>query len=241
MVLLRSVDIPGVDNIEHRDTQYYSKYDYRLRLKIPCITYTWYCKTVEDLNNRIEGRVKAQYFRIPANKLDTVLENRSALEEVIKSQILKKTKKDFASRIEGDTIAFFSNDLKFLDEITSKIGVEYKLDITKAESSGFVGIKYFVKQPKHKYRVYLRSKRVEDTLHDDLDQLFKRTKSLYPSPALKKWANTKTHRYGLWYFRWTSSMHFIDYDDESVLSYLALTHGDILGKRYKLEMRGYNI
>ena len=194
MVLLQSVNLPGVDCIEHRDTQYYSKYDYRLRLKIPCITYTWYCKTVEDLDDRIEGRVKAQYFKIPPNKLDTVLENRNALEEVIKSQILKKTKKDFASRIESDTIAYFSNDLKFLDEITSKIGREYKVDVTKAETSGFVGIKFFSRRPKHKYRVYLRSKRVEDRLHDDLDDLFKRTKSLYPSPALRKWAETKTHR-----------------------------------------------
>ena len=104
-----------------------------------------------------------------------------------------------------------------------------------------VGVKFFARKPKHKYRVYLRSKRVDDSLHIELDELFKRTKSLYPSPALLVWARTRSHRYGLWYFRWTSSTHFIDYDDESVLSYLALTHGDILGRRYKLEMRGYNI
>ena len=30
---------------------------------------------------------------------------------------------------------------------------------------------------------------------------------------------------------------FIDYDDESTISYLALIYGDMLGKRYKLEQR----
>jgi hypothetical protein len=44
-------------------------------------------------------------------------------------------------------------------------------------------------------------------------------------------------RYGLWTFRYTSAAHFIDYDDESTLSYLALMHGEVLGKKYKLEKR----
>ena len=38
-----------------------------------------------------------------------------------------------------------------------------------------------------------------------------------------------------WRYRFSSSTHFIDYDDESILSYIALMHGDMLGKRYKLE------
>jgi hypothetical protein len=237
MVLLQSVNSSNIDYIEYRDIKYFSKFDYRLRLKIPCVSYTWFCKTANDLDDRINGNVKYSYFKIPKHKLDTVIENRYALKEVINYQILKKQKKNFATRVEGDTIAFFSDDLQFLNDITSKLGSNYKLDICKAETSGFVGVKYFVRNPKHKYRVYLKSKRVADTLHDELNQLFKRTKSLYPSPALKAWTKTKTHRYGPWYFRWTSSMHFIDYDDESVLSYLALTHGEILGKKYKLEKR----
>ena len=40
-----------------------------------------------------------------------------------------------------------------------------------------------------------------------------------------------------WKYRYTNANHFIEYDDESTLSYLALMHGEILGKRYKLEKR----
>jgi len=41
----------------------------------------------------------------------------------------------------------------------------------------------------------------------------------------------------MWYFKFSSSSYFIYYDDEITLCYLALMHGEILGKKYKLEKR----
>ena len=82
----------------------------------------------------------------------------------------------------------------------------------------------------------MKSKRVSDGFSNELNNLFSRSTSLHPSPALKHWAKTPYDSYA-WRQRWTSSSHFIDYDDESTLSYLALIHGDMLGKRYKLEKR----
>jgi hypothetical protein len=40
-----------------------------------------------------------------------------------------------------------------------------------------------------------------------------------------------------WKQRYSSASYFIDYDDESTLSYLALLYGEMLGKKYKLEKR----
>jgi hypothetical protein len=62
---------------------------------------------------------------------------------------------------------------------------------------------------------------------------------LYPCNSLKYWltgAGLNGNKY-TWRYRFTNPIHFIDYDDESVLSYLALIYGDMLGKRYKLEKR----
>ena len=42
---------------------------------------------------------------------------------------------------------------------------------------------------------------------------------------------------GYWFTNWTSANHFIDYDDESYLTYLALIYGDYLGKKFKLIKR----
>ena len=59
MGLLKSVDnVPGLDYYEYRDSSYYNKYEYRLRAKIPCIRYVWWCKKPEDLDKKIAGKSK---------------------------------------------------------------------------------------------------------------------------------------------------------------------------------------
>jgi hypothetical protein len=85
--------------------------------------------------------------------------------------------------------------------------------------------------------VYLKSRRVESSFAQDLSDLLKKNKSLLPSTALKHWALRSKANAGGWRYRYSSASHFIDYDDESMLSYLALMHGNMLGKRYKLEKR----
>jgi hypothetical protein len=59
MALLKSVDnVPGINFYEYRDREFYNKYDYRMRVKIPCVKYTWYCKKPEDLDTKLKGRFK---------------------------------------------------------------------------------------------------------------------------------------------------------------------------------------
>ena len=158
------------------------------------------------------------------------------MKAVIKLQKEKKNKQ-IGIRIEYNTLAVFSNDLSVLKDIEKEIGSGYDFDYTQSQTSQYAGIKHFVNDPPHKYRVYLKSRRVEDNFHVELRDMFKRQPSLHPSSALTRWLNNDGKRYGIWYFRWTSAAHFIDYDDESTLSYLALMYGEVLGKKYKLEKR----
>jgi hypothetical protein len=239
MVSSQSVNTPGVDLIEHRDMLYFSNYEYRLRLNVPNVYYVWYCKKVEDLDNRINGKCPT-WAKIPITKKQSVIEHRDALVSIINLILEKKKAKNFATRIEGDTLAVFSNDLSFLNNVANSIGTNYREDITQATTSAFAGVKTFVKEPKHKFRVYFKSRRVDENFQVEFRDFLSRNKTLYASPALKKWAMTKSHRYGPWYFRWISSMWFIDYDDESTLSYLALMYPELLGKKYKLEKRPDN-
>lgn len=237
MGLLKSVDnVPGINFYEYRDSIYYNKYDYRMRVTIPCVKYTWWCTKPEDLDVKIQGKHRG-YGGIRKDDLQTVKDHESALKTLIKLQTEKKKSKKFSVRIESGVVAFFSADLSVLQDIEKQFGTSYKCDFTQVQTSQFAGVKHFVNEPKHKYRVYLRSKRVSDTFHVELRDTINRQKSLYPSTALKRWLSNDGKRYGIWYFRWSSSAHFIDYDDESTLSYLALMHGDVLGKKYKLEKR----
>jgi hypothetical protein len=237
MVLLKLVDdVSGVDFYEHRDQLYYNKYEYRARFQLVGVRYTWYIKEdIQELIARLDAPVTG-YNRISYDR-DEVRENLTKLEAFLKWRNNTKKKKTSTIRVEHNTVAVFSNDLQELHDIETLIpGVV--VDYTQAQTSNYIGIKHFARQPKHNYRVYLKSKRVEGSFALDLHNLFKKSKDLFPCDSLKYWAKGAiTSNASAWRYRFSSATHFIDYDDESVLSYLALLHGNMLGKRYKLEKR----
>jgi hypothetical protein len=238
MALLKSVnDVPGVDFYEHRDQYYYNKYEYRARFMLVGVRYTWYLKEdIQELIDRLDAPVTG-YNRIGYDR-DEVRENLTKLEAFLKWRNSIKNKKTSTVRVEHNTVAVFSNDLQELHDIETLIpGIV--VDYTQAQTSNYIGIKHFARQPKHNYRVYLKSKRVEGSFAEDLHNLFKKNKKLYPCPSLKHWAkgSVTSNIATTWRYRFSSATHFIDYDDESVLSYLALLYGNMLGKRYKLEKR----
>jgi hypothetical protein len=239
MALLRlAKDIPGVDFIDYRDSDYYNKYEYRARFNLVGVRYTWYLKTdIQELIDRLEAPAVG-YNRI-AHDRDEIIENLPRLANFLQWRNEIKKKKNCTIRIEHNTVAVFSNDLQELQNITNAIP-DIELDYTQVEKSSFIGIKYFSRKPKHNYRVYLKSRRVEGSFALALHEMFKKNKKLYPCPSLKHWTKGSvllSNNQVSWRYRFSSANHFIDYDDESILSYLALVHGDMLGKRYKLEKR----
>jgi len=236
MGLLKLVDdVQNVDFYEHRDQLYYNKYEYRARFHLVGVRYTWYLKhDIQDLINRLDAPPNS-YHRLSYDR-DEVRENLPKLEKFIEWRNELRKKKNSTIRVEHNTVGVFSNNLQELKDIESRIpGVV--IDITQAQTSNYIGIKHFARQPKHNYRVYLKSKRVEGAFAKDLHEMFKKNKNLHPCDSLKHWAKGSAGGTNQWRYRFSSATHFIDYDDESTLSYLALMHGNMLGKRYKLEKR----
>ena len=243
MGLLQSVDnVPGIDFYEYRDESYYSKYEYRVRFRLPGARYVWFCKKPEDLDARLSG---TGYASIHTKDKQEVKDNAEAIKAFVSIRNNLRKNKTATVRIEYNTIAVFSNDLQLLKSIEI-IDPSFSYDYTQVQRAQYAGIKHFVKEPKYNYRVYLKSKRVSGTFAEDLFALINRTKTIYPSPALKSWLKDAVkHKSGTgwntgwntWRYSYSSSSYFMDYDDESTLSYLALMHDGMLGKRYKLEKR----
>ena len=228
-------NVPGIDFYEYRDQHYYNKYEFRARFNLFGVRYTWYIKDdIQELIDRLD--TKNNYSIRLEEDRDLIRENLPKLDAFIQWRTGQKNKKNSTIRIEGNTVAVFSNDLIELKHIETAInGIE--VDYTQAQMSNYIGVKHFVRRPKHNFRIYLKSRRVEGSFAEDLYNMFKNNKKLYPSPALRHWAlGSKNNQTG-WRYRFSNANHFIDYDDESTLSYLALMHGDMLGKRYKLEKR----
>ncbi len=231
MGLLKSVDnVPGIDYQEYRDTDYWGKFKYRARLVIPVSRTLYHVRTITEWKSRVTSRAK--YSRLSEQEQKLALSKEKLVENFLSFKENLKEGKAGSIRIEGDTIAIFSNDLALLQNIKSW-DTYVPVDFTEVVLGQYAGVKYFAREPKKKFRVYFRSKRVESITFTQLKELLDRQQSLIPSKGLSKWLNGHTkYRY-----KYISASYFIDYDDESMLSYLALCHGDILGKKYKLEKR----
>ena len=92
MGLLKSVtDVPGIHFYEYRDNHYYNKFEYRLRVKIPCVRYTWWCKKPQDLDEKLTGNSK-KFGTIRKDDRQTVLDHLEGLKAIIVLQKDKKAK-----------------------------------------------------------------------------------------------------------------------------------------------------
>ena len=233
MGLLKSVDdVPGIDYYDYRDMDYFDKFKYRARIVLPGVRLTYWTKNLDEWKEKVRtGRTWGRTYT--KQEKEIMLAKADKMEKFLDLKKAIKKDKNGSIRIEGDTAAIFSNDLQFLQDLKSWAE---NIDFTESICSQYKGTKYFVNNPAHKYRVYFKSKRVDTHVHGELHRLLSQSKSLIPSKAFEKWL-FELYGQKKWKNRYLSSAYFIEYDDESTLSYLALMHGDILGKKYKLEKR----
>ena len=235
MGLLKSVDtVPGIDFYEYRDFDYYNKYEYRVKFTLPGVRYCYYTPTVESFMERY--KLTSGYRSIRKEDKPRVDKHVEAIKSFIVWRNLNKKDKQITVRIEFNSASIFSNDLsllKTIENIDPNLGYEY----TQVKKSQFQGVKYFVKKPKYSYRIYLKSKLISKDFTKDFSALLQQTKELQPSSALKRWILGSSINPNSWKYRYLSSSYFVDYDQESTISYLALMHGEVLGRRYKLEKR----
>jgi hypothetical protein len=140
-------------------------------------------------------------------------------------------------RVEKHTAGIFSNDLQLLQTLESIAGKD-AVDYTEIDMTVPTGIRYFAKEPKYKYRVYLKSRRVEEKFIDSLRRFIARYKDtqtvIVPSKSLDNWLYGKVRS---WLYRYCSSHYYIEYNDDSTHSLVSLMFGDMIKCRYKLEKR----
>lgn len=235
MGLLKSANnVQGVDLIDYRDQLYYNKYEYRARVNVPGLRRGYY-NSPDEFEERFNTN---KLWGIP-NKEERQLikDHMPDIKACLQFREDHKKDKSITIRMEGNVMAVFHNDLDFLHKQFDGI-VGATVDYTQVETQGFAGIKTFVNEPKHKYRVYFRSKRVPENFRESVLKTLEANKNLRPGPSFKQWLTQKAPSgWRSWYHNYLSANYFIDYNEESYLSYFALVHGEHLGKKYKLEKR----
>jgi hypothetical protein len=238
----------GVDKIEDRDIIFYNKYEYRATVNLAGIRRTYYCDTHQDLDQRIvdmtnqnlnnwyNDNVYAKRMREEVKSYDV-----PALYRWIDWKVT--TDKSVMIRMEGDKAAVFSNDLAFLHTLDQV--APGNVTYTQARTGvRIAGIKYFARKPKYSHRIYLKTREAKDDakkLISDFLKFYKPKKGKPPviqaSSSLTAMLDETRHSKSYWYHGWFQSHHYIDYDDEKMLTLMILKFGEFLGKGFKLEKR----
>lgn len=206
---------------------FYNKYKYRAYLQYPDICLIRYTKNEKELDKAISLRKTYSFGRAVYECVD-----KAFLLNLINWR--NNTPKGRATvRIDYSCISVYSNDLEIIKslELLSPGAVNH----VEVQVEGDAGI-LLRNNPKHNFRTYFRSKTVPDGFHVELDKFLQQyNKSACPTGSLKKWL--KTPVLSSWRLRYLDSCFFIEYDDESFLSVLALNFSEYLGKTFKVEQR----
>jgi len=230
-VLFKSVksNDPRVDRIDSRPQPYYGKYNYKATLTIQGAGIMYFYKKSTDLDVVSLPKWTSRRFKNA---------NYAAVKQFLewKENVLS-SKKDIRVRAEDSHVSVFSSDIDFLRTLDT-LGlpvVYYAVDEQVVH-----GVKFFKTEPKHKFRMYLKSKRVgpdfAKSLCDMVDRYKGTPSALHPSGATKRWLHYReVHR--SWYSNYCSSGYNFDYDDEGVVSLFSLMFPGMISRILRLEKR----
>lgn len=244
--MIMDLSMLSVDTVEQRSNLYYNKYRYCARLHVVGLNRTWYSRTMLEFTERLNTLKKdavdlwtRPYYAAHTRELNEI--DLYAIEKYINWRNtyftpVNKIDKKVLVRIEHNVASIFSNDLNVLytlESINGKGSVTY----TEVDTCIPTGVKYFKNEPKHKYRVYLKTKyNIDEKFREDLIKFIDRYKNtntvIMPSYALRKWLRPDRHK---WTQRHCSSHFFLDYDEESTNTLLGIMIGDMISKRFTLQ------
>ena len=213
--------------IEHRNKLYFNKYRYKASIFVIGIRHTYYTKSIKDFKHRIDmlkTRLSNHGYRSIAS-LDSIRQiDYDRIEKFINWRGLNS--KNVTIRMEGDYASIFGNDLstiKELSEIDEQISL-FEVALTEKD------IIFFKKDPKFKFRVYIKPVRATQEFIDNMIDFMGRNsenKNMGFSNAFIKDVEEQANRY-------MHGSYYIEYNDESTLSLLYLLFPKVLGKNYRL-------
>ena len=236
--------------IESRNIPYFGKYKYRARCKVLGANYTYFSKTIEEFKDKMDRRKDRLKQRASWNTIPSRIESLKKdwtmmfdlidydqIEKFLKWRYNPKSKDKYITRIQGDHVSFFSNDLEILKPLITELDPE--TEFTEADVYDEPDVLYFRNEPKFKYRTYFKGKRVPNNFREDVRSFIEKYDTdngkftAQICPSLKQLVSTEK----LHHWAWLHGSYHVDYNDESTSTLLHMFFGGMLGKTYRL-MKG---
>jgi hypothetical protein len=223
---------------ELRETLYFNKYEYRAKIDLVGSSFTYGRKTYTEYLRRLERLLESSdtspYWE--KRRLESISRiNLDAIERWYKWQYNNLPGK-ITTRLSRDSVSVFGNDLAQLETL-SHIDQDHKVVYTKAVVNKISGVKYFVNEPKHKYRLLIKSKMLpqSSTLMADLKGLIDRYSGtstvIVPSRGLVRWFGQAPSS---WRTMFCPQCN-IEFDELSTYTLICLLFGNDIGITIKLE------
>lgn len=222
--------------VELRDKLYWGKYLYKVHIKTPGVYYTSKVSDMDEYREEVQkalqlaSRYKGWMPRHRANLDSLTPENLETIEAVINFRIAFNESKKGNDRVEGDGISFYSSDLSLIQAVSNIPHVKPKFFQADLSPDG---VKQFKKEPPSKFRVYLKSVRISSELRIEFAEYLEKTQSAEPSDSLRRWL----HRPTVSYPTWSQSSYYVNYDNSSDYTMMAIKFSELIGKNYKLEKK----
>jgi len=229
--------------IDTRKTLYYKKYQYKARFMLDGASLASRSINVPELERWIANQLK--YYERYSSQLEQTAKRLHGSKEALNKFVTWKSKHEglIKIRTEGTLCTVFADDIKILKKLEKFIS---DIVYTKVELYGDPEIIDLI-EPKHKYRVYLKSKRVPNSrdFGRELCEFFElHEKTLFPCSALKRWALEASDPgkfaslpYYTFRYNFLPAKYFIEYDTESTGTLLSFILDGYLRKTHKVVQR----
>lgn len=220
--------------VEKRNKLYFNKFKYKAVCNIQGAAYTYYTSNIETFVSRIEKLRDPNRQSLNSFGVRVMEENwKTYWEEVDIDKISQFitwrnviSKDRCMYRIQGNTVSFFSNDLSLLQTLDV---IDVNISFYQVECLS-PGTMYFKKQPKYKYRTYFKGKRMPKDFSDNVRSLHQMYQTIHFSEAIfLKLFHNNYHS-----FRYMHGSYFVEYNDDKMLTILAMWFPDMLAKTYIL-------
>lgn len=232
---------------EHDKTRlftYYDKFKYRGVLKVKYIEYFRNAKHSNDFFNCLNKRIYFGYSRIP--KFDKTV--RESIEnecpsnyDIIQKFISWKENntdipKEVKIKINFSYITLYFNDFEKVKELNTainKLGHYFRYNYSDIIPDFKKGVVYH-KEPKYKFRLFFKTSRFYNDEKEKFINFLDRY-AFSPSQSLKTSMNSKPTIITLRNTLYLHNTHYIDYDDEALLTVIALSYPNVIGKVCTIE------
>jgi hypothetical protein len=235
---MESLQLSNFTLNENRCDYYYGKFRYKVSIEFTGFHYFRYCKNDVEVQRALTNKIKTGYLIMgpPKTVLSIVGEE---MIEPIKATVrfIKSLPKDEAKAvISYNSLTLYSNDIEDIENIIRCSGHDHtsvKYEYTNKLLNFERGVIYHV-NPKFKFRLYITSKIWAYDDKESLQQYFSSNDDISPSPSFSLWLQGYRQ---LRHTPWSQNTYFIDYNDSSHVSYLALRYGDIIRKVCDIKQR----